>query len=136
MQRGKILEILPTGKPPVHRAFTGQHHADVPADLRRVADDVELPHPRRPGRGSKQRAQDSDGRGLPGAVRPEQAEQLPAVDLQGDSVDRGDPAGLGCSTVPAGTRRPDANAPGQILKLDGGFGLSSHAMASYDARSP
>src|SRR5207249_10630835 len=111
-------------KPPVHRAFTGQHHADVPADLRRVADDVELPHPRRPGRGSKQRAQDPDGRGLPCAVRPEQAEQLPAVDLQGDSADRGDPAGLGCSTAPAGTRRPDRSEERRVGKQYGGWCLA------------
>ena len=42
----------------------------------------------RPPDGLQQRAQDADGRRLPGAVRPEEAEELARLDRERDVVDR------------------------------------------------
>src|SRR5439155_47350 len=45
-----------------------------------------------PGRGPHQAARDLDERGLPGAVRPEQTDELAVADLEVDTADRFDRA--------------------------------------------
>src|SRR5438128_10010187 len=80
--------------------LVGGHPAGEAEELREIAEPRPgLPRscPRTthlgvPGRGPHQAARDLDERGLPGAVRPEQAHELAAADLEVDTAQRFDRA--------------------------------------------
>jgi hypothetical protein len=81
-------EVLATGEQRVEGGLL-ERRPDRPPDLRAVVDDVEAADPRRPRRRRQQRGQHVDGRGLPGAVRAEEAVDLTPADRQVDSGDGG-----------------------------------------------
>ncbi len=64
--------------------------SDAGADTLGLLDDVEAQHGRLAGVGPDDRRQRSDGRGLAGAVRPEQAEHGRGRDLEVDAVEGDD----------------------------------------------
>ena len=75
LQRRLQAEVVARGEERVERGLL-QRDADQPADLRPVLHDVVAADERRPRGRRQQRRQDVDGRGLPGAVRPEEAVDL------------------------------------------------------------
>ncbi len=84
-----VVEVLP------HRelAIQGVRLRDRPDQLlgqRRVGDDVDSAHVRRTRGGDDPRREHPRGRRLAGAVGPEQAEYLAAIDAQVELVDRGE----------------------------------------------
>src|SRR5947207_15801672 len=80
--------------------LVGGHPAREAEELREIAERRPgLPrscprttHLRVPGRGPHQAARDLDERGLPGAVRPQQADELAVAGLEGDTAERFDRA--------------------------------------------
>ena len=69
-----------------------EHQTDVAANVEPLGDDVVAGDRRRPGRRLGKRAQHLDRRRLAGAVGPEEAEDLPRLDVEGDPVDGGEVA--------------------------------------------
>jgi hypothetical protein len=66
--------------------------ADAPLDLQRLLEHVEAGDARRALRGRQVAGQDAHGGGLPGAVGPEEAEDLALLDPERDAVHRRRPA--------------------------------------------
>ena len=69
-----------------------EHQTDVAAHVEPLGDDVVAGHRRRTGRRLGERAQHLDRRRLAGTVGPEEAEDLPRLDVEGDPVDGGEVA--------------------------------------------
>src|SRR5213596_2540416 len=64
-----------------------EHDAEALADCSPMRGDVESVELERAGRRTQQGGEHLDGRGLPGAVRPEERENLPGPDVEGNVVD-------------------------------------------------
>mgnify|MGYP001348806491 CR=1 FL=1 len=88
---GEELEVLPHAQVRVEREATG-HVADAGPDVPEVPDDVAPEHLRPPGVRDEERGEDTEERGLAGAVRADDAEDLGGADVEGDAVERGPPA--------------------------------------------
>src|SRR5207302_10967110 len=89
---GEVAEVVERGEAVVEAAVAPEDVADATADVPCLAADVEAEHPSRARGRQQQRRQDLDHRRLAGSVRPEQAEQLAALD--GRSEERR--VGKGC----------------------------------------
>src|SRR5262249_32543128 len=85
------VEVFASGEQVVERGLL-ERGADRRADTRPVLDDVEAGDARAARGGGQERRQHVHRRRLPGAVRPEESEDLTGLDAEGDSVDRVDPA--------------------------------------------
>jgi hypothetical protein len=91
VQRRVEDQVVPRGLTFVQAGLLGED-PDRCADLRVVAPETEAADLGAPGRGRDERAQQTQGRGLAGPVRPEVAEHLALVHLEVDAVDRGERA--------------------------------------------
>ncbi len=88
-------EVLRPGQVVIQRGVL-EHQPDVAAHRVPLADHVVAGHAGPPGGRPGQRAEDLDGGGLPGPVRPQEAERLSRRDLEVDAADRLDvPVALG-----------------------------------------
>ncbi len=91
------------------------HVTDVVFDLGVFPDDVEAPHPALAAGGQQQAVEHADGGGLARPVGPQEAENLPPVDLKADVVHR--------LEVP--------EMPGEIFDDNGFFvGMTQHSSIS------
>ena len=96
----EVLDGLPACEPVEQGELAGQV-ADAPMDGHRVGRRLDAEHARAPGGRAEQVQEETDGRGLPGAVRPEEAEDLALFhgevhvdDAQVGSVELGELLGL------------------------------------------
>jgi hypothetical protein len=109
------------------RILTGQ--PDLLPNLRRVADDVEAHDTRRALVRRQQRRQDPHGRRLAGAVRAEQPEDAPTLDVEVDAAQRLDVA---VALVQAGCL--DSGGGGHCPTLPTSWWAPTH-FSSFSARS-
>ena len=86
VELGENQYILPGAQVEIGRHRLGNHPNRL-AHFAREAPHVEAVDPRRARGGHEQRGQHADQRRLAGAVRPEQPENLPVLDLESDAVD-------------------------------------------------
>ncbi len=93
-----VLDVLAGRQPVVGLERLGQH-TDPLADPSGFRLDVVTQHGRRPGVRVQKTQQHVDRRRLPGAVWPQKAEDLAALDGQIEPVDRGEVAKLLCESV-------------------------------------
>jgi hypothetical protein len=78
--------VLLAGEIPVE-AGPLEDDSDSPPHGTRLANDIAAADRRRPARRGEGRCQDRDRRGLPGAVRAEQREELARIDVERDAID-------------------------------------------------
>jgi hypothetical protein len=91
VQAADHLEVLEAGQVLVDGGVLARE-PDVPADLRRLAHDVEAGDPRGALVRPEERREDPDRGRLPGAVGPEEAEDHPSLDPEVDAPKRLDVA--------------------------------------------
>ncbi len=108
----QVERVLQREVPPELDALA-EHRADLPGELDPAPRRVEPADRDPPGRGDEDAGQHLDRRRLAGAVRPEVAEQLAALDLEGDLVHRLDDGPL-AAEPPA----PNDEALAELLDLD------------------
>jgi len=86
VELGEVAQVVVAGEPLVDAALAAEDVADPLPDLARVLDDVEAEHVRGARGRDQERDQHLDRRGLAGAVRAEQPEQLALVDREADAA--------------------------------------------------
>ena len=118
VQSGLKLHVLAAGQERVERGLL-ERRPDRGAHLVALLDHVVAGHPRAPRRGRQQRGEHVDRRGLPGAVRPEEA-----VDL----------AGLHAQVDPVNRARPLLELANELLRFDRGLGHAPSLPTGSGAR--
>ena len=82
VELGEIAQVVERRDPLVGTAVAAEHIADAAPHLTRLLDHVHAEHAGAAGGRDQKRDQHLDGRGLTGAVRPEQPEQFTLADLE------------------------------------------------------
>jgi hypothetical protein len=85
---GEVAEVVERRQAIVEAAVAAEHMPDPPADLAGIGCRIDAQHASRPRCGEQQRREDLDRRRLAGAVWSEQSEELAALDLEADPVQR------------------------------------------------
>jgi hypothetical protein len=113
VQLREVLEVVERRQAFVQTAIAPEDVPHVPPDLLGVGHHVVPEDPRRAPGWEQQRDEHLDGRGLAGPVGSQQAEELAALDLEVDALDRLDLAG-----GPPPDPGPRTVAAAEVLDLD------------------